>query len=426
MNMSKKSVIVAVIMFCYAGINFEGLFGYRTQYVQNITYIGRTLITLFGFLYFFIIQKNYKKNYKLNIYIIVLMFYCSTILSSIVNLNLTVDIFIKNTFALGLYFYLIYTSYDYKDLLKGLQLFYLLILWLNLITYFLIPEIGVYTLSYKGIPLLKGILTNRNSVILYTLPLITINGLLKDDFRRRVSYLIVNFISIIITLLTGSDTAVAVMLFYIVMKIIYKNRTININIYISSILIVFLAILLTNIEDNFLSYIINNILGSDLTLSGRTVVWDKVINLIPKAFIFGYGLGSFQIAESLFYKNATNGMPLNDPFNGILNIIFFNGVIGLILFFVIIKKALKRLNYIQKNDKRIISLILFFLSMFLISISESIFQFTSFTFWIFIILVYTYKTDGLLETWGVDETKKNGKIIIDKVRRDLECEYFIK
>lgn len=395
--MLRKPITIAFIFFCYAGINFEGIFGSKATAVQYITYTLRLLVTFFSFVLFLIVQKKYKKNNnKLKIYITIFICYFIIIFSSLANGNLSIHILAKYTFALGLYFYIIYCSYNYKNLLKGMQLFYLSILVLNLIFYFFIPKIGIYILGRKGIPLLKGILTNRNSVLLYTLPLLTINNIMKAEFKDNMSYLIVNFLAILTTLLTGSKTGFAVIIFYIVIKMIYKNKYIETHIYTVAILFLFLTILFSNLEINFLGRIIRNVLGGDLTLTGRKIIWDKVIRLIPSSLILGYGVGSFEIAEALFYRTATNGMPLNDPFNGILNILFFNGILGLTVFFMIIKKILDTLHYNQKNDKKVIYFIIFFLSSFLISISESIFQFTNVNFWSFIILSLTYMHEELL------------------------------
>lgn len=375
-------------MMSYSSINYADIFGMSAGIIQNIMYGVRILTTIIGFFLFIIVQKNYH-NKRLNIYFKLLFFFLIVLFSGMVHSNLTIEIILKYCLALGLYFYIIYCSIDYDALIKGLLMFFKIILLLNIIYYFFNPSVGVYT-TLNGLPLLKGILINRNSVLLYTLPIIILNNI--ANIKNELKIKIINIISFIVILLTGSDTAFIVSFFYLVMKFSHK-RTINIKFYLCFFFIIFICLIFLNFENNIFGYIIVNIVGSDLTLSGRTIIWNRVLSLVSQKIILGYGIGSNMIAEVLSYKNATNGMPLNDPFNGFLNILFFNGVIGILMFINILREIFTKLYKYQFKDSNAKQFIIMMLSFILISFSESIFQFTYFIFWIFLILIYEYKTN---------------------------------
>ena len=50
----------------------------------------------------------------------------------------------------------------------------------------------------------------------------------------------------------------------------------------------FYGIVLLRLQ-NIFSFIIQNILGKDLTFTGRTRIWDNAIEFIKARFIIGYG-----------------------------------------------------------------------------------------------------------------------------------------
>ena len=106
-----------------------------------------------------------------------------------------------------------------------------------------------------------------------------------------------------------------------------------------------LAIVFFRIQNVF-SFIIVNLLGKDLTFTGRTKDWDMALELIPSKIFFGHGMMDQSTEKSI----------LGDVFchNGVLEQLFRGGIIYFLTFAVaifLISKALKRTNnlIIQNN-----------------------------------------------------------------------------
>lgn len=389
MKYFSSPITIVVILFCYAGIDVNNIFPSQSTFIDYVTYICRGIVTALGFIGFLAIQNSKNiQNKNLLLYGILIVYFALILFSSILNGNLTLDILLKNTFALGLYYYFVFCSYNINNLLKSTYIFFFCILLLNYFFYFFIPNIGVYALDQNGMPLLKGILTNRNGVALYVIPLVVLGHILGENKESRFPYKLISLFGLICIFLTGSDTGLVVILFLFLSLFLMKVKMLP---FFVLYFTVFLSLTMLNFGNNrYLSYIIGDLLGSDLTLSGRTEIWNISLQLIPSSLIFGFGVGSNKIAEALGFQTATNGNPLNDPFNGILNILFFNGVLGLLFFIAIMALILFRLNNSQKIKKENYYLIIFFMSFSIVAISESMFQFTHILFWIFIVISFSY------------------------------------
>ncbi len=376
-----EKILVILIMFSFTPINFEGIFGALSGYITNLFFIIQIFTFIMGIFY---IKISKKKSLFLHIYIV--LFYAYLLLSTIYNSNLEILTFIKYTIRLGLYFYLLYIFNFRKKLVFFIKYYLIALNILNYIFYIFVPSVGVYTAIF-GFPMLRGILANRNSVALYLLPLLMLINIYRTKWK-----LIYEILWLIEVLLTGSTAGIVVVSSYLYFKFINKRKTqFNIYVFLFIVLIIFLVFI--NFEETLVGFIISNVLGSDLTLSGRTLIWDEVLKLIPQKLFMGYGLGSYEIAKAFNFKNATNGHPINDPFNGILNILYFNGVIGLsflLYFFYKLIRKIKKAYKVKVQRERVIIIFWGLLVIFLISISESIFQFSFHIIWMTLFFMYSF------------------------------------
>lgn len=76
----------------------------------------------------------------------------------------------------------------------------------------------------------------------------------------------------------------------------------------------------------FLAFVIEA-LGRDITLSGRTIIWDRTIELILKKPVFGYG-----VCEGTVFANmARLNVPSSIPHNWILFLTFSGGIVAVFL-----------------------------------------------------------------------------------------------
>jgi exopolysaccharide production protein ExoQ len=86
-----------------------------------------------------------------------------------------------------------------------------------------------------------------------------------------------------------------------------------------------------------------NTLGKDLTFTGRTDLWESVFELTRKRLLFGYGFGGFWVANSpMLEKIFAEQMWLpNQSHLGYLDILTETGLVGLILFILIVISCFK-------------------------------------------------------------------------------------
>ena len=120
-------------------------------------------------------------------------------------------------------------------------------------------------------------------------------------------------------------------------KIILYNRAAFILLIIASILFAFFYTYILEIP--FIQYLIVDILGEDLTLTGRIYIYDAVLNVLALNPLWGMGIGnSYQLLYYLYgYPNAQNGF---------INLFLEQGLIGCIITMVI------TLHFITKQHRQ--------------------------------------------------------------------------
>lgn len=378
-------IVFIIVMISYSAINIDDIFVNGGTAITLILYVIRSFITIISLtlLMFLFMNKRFEKRYTL-ITIFIIGYFIILIINSMLNQTINITIIMKYLFALGLYSYILIGTLNINKIIKSFLSFLTVILILNYIFYLFIPEIGVYTENEQGIPLIKGVLTNRNSVIYYSLPLIILL-LLEDSFNKIIKWILI-ILSFISLFLTGSDTAKISAIVLIILLIIYQKKAFNT--YLIIILLLIFNVLITFKDIKFIKNSLQNIYNSQSVYSGRDVIWEKTYSLIDfQTFIIGKGLGSEELAESLNYATATNGQLLNDPFHGLLNIMFFNGSIVLIIFLIFFLKIIKNLkNNINTRDNKYFTL--YFIIILLIANSESVFQFTNYFFWSMMLIAW--------------------------------------
>lgn len=138
-----------------------------------------------------------------------------------------------------------------------------------------------------------------------------------------------------------------------------------------------LCVMLQNINLNFINRIIIEILGKDLTFSGRTGIWRDAISLIAQSPIIGYG--------STVSRNMVFGISAH---NIVLQTILESGIIGLALFLLIIYKSL----FVNKEKKYSISILI--MGSFIIMVSLLFEVYSLEYFFVIVILVFKYKTNS--------------------------------
>ena len=157
---------------------------------------------------------------------------------------------------------------------------------------------------------------------------------MSEEYSQNYIGLVLGQMLVVISvLLYGSGTGVLCVFLNIGLNVFRKRQKYASQIkrikWLKSLLIfsVFLTVgvVFFNIQ-NFFSFLIVDILGKDVTLSGRTEIWRNAISAIMKHPFLGYGYG-FKVDRGFYSHNL------------FLELLVTGGIIGLILYVVFVEKS---------------------------------------------------------------------------------------
>ena len=151
----------------------------------------------------------------------------------------------------------------------------------------------------------------------------------------------------------------------------------NINKLMSIYTIIYTQVVIFRIQETVFRGFIENTLQKNVTLTGRTLIWDFIMKIIPNSLIFGYGRNDI-IAQNAIIRDVT------EAHNGLLEILLCTGIIGLFVFILILLNVFKALNKSNSKISYILSMAIFLY--FCIALTESAFTYTKIGFWILIII----------------------------------------
>ena len=130
------------------------------------------------------------------------------------------------------------------------------------------------------------------------------------------------------------------------------------------------------LQYSIIQYFIVNVLGEDLTLTGRLGIYQNIMEAFETSPWFGFGYGNSRII-SLFYTGVEN------PQNGIIEVFLNTGFLGCISFFMIIYCGTK---HVSRKDWYKYPIIVYLLTMIFVSAIEVPFEKTFLFFCILLLL----------------------------------------
>lgn len=163
----------------------------------------------------------------------------------------------------------------------------------------------------------------------------------KEDKKSVAFKIIFAVLAICICLYTECTTAFIGALLFLIIYIVTKNSHNKINsIFIIILLMVSCSVLIlfSNIVHlKPIEYIIVNLLHEDITLTGRTYIYDNVFSVIGNKWLLGYGYGnSYDIMfEQLHVPNTQNAL---------LEYWLDSGILGVTILLVLIYNIFKDYN----------------------------------------------------------------------------------
>lgn len=267
---------------------------------------------------------------------------------------------------------------------------------INLVTIFLYYPDGMYRMEkIVGDLYFMG---HDNGMIYNLIPLCSLSMLyayLKTGKLRSwytFASLLLMFVS---ELYVQSATGIIEAILLVVLVVMYDNkfltRFLKPRILISLYLIFNILIVLLRIQ-NYFSWFFVDILGKDLTFTGRTVLWDFTLLRILQNNFLGYGMGS-----AVYGVNSHTYMHCH---NLLLDFLYKGGIPSFVSFTLLL--ALFSYSFKKTQDRRIGKLILIPLFILLFGEITSAMPYKIFFWSFFVIIQYTnnlqkrYSPEGIM------------------------------
>ena len=374
MNIFTKKYFIVLFILPFIGINvIDG----------NIllSSASKMVVSIIGYLMLFE-NFNYNKNI-LNIKLILLVMLYSFIIlfSAVINNNITIGMIYTNFVYIGFIIYINYCMKDFKNFINALNILFTLLIIYNLILAIFVQSSYMY-IGYQGSQkVFVGTFESRNGISMVMIPAIAFI-LIRSEYiyeKVRNKDILLCFMVLIIILLSKSSTGFIVGSLLVIYVLLLKKIKIKINInkLMSIYTIIYTQVVIFRIQETVFRGFIENTLQKNVTLTGRTLIWDFIMKIIPNSLIFGYGRNDI-IAQNAIIRDVT------EAHNGLLEILLCTGIIGLFVFILILLNAFRALNKSNSKISYILSMAIFLY--FCIALTESAFTYTKIGFWILIII----------------------------------------
>lgn len=340
----KISSIMAILLYHIIFINL--------YYVEKYSLITQAF-ALILFFYLALKMKFFINSRYLKVNILLFSFISIMLISSIVNVNAQRGVFqVVKLLEVFLFFEYIKQIGNEKNTIRIFTILTFIYIIINDLLMFLSPSLFYLNNS-------NYLLGNKFQVsyIHILLPILYMyyNSLInKKDVSNMVASIITllfaMFISAYTECTTGLVGTILFTVFYFCMR--KKNKKVNAKAIIIVLLISCSILLIFSniVKLKPVEYIIVNILHEDVTLTGRTIIYENIFNIIGSKWLLGYGYGnSYDVmSEQLNYPNTQNAL---------LEYWLTTGIAGMILLIILIYKILN--NYNKNINSLIIYLLVF-------------------------------------------------------------------
>lgn len=182
----------------------------------------------------------------------------------------------------------------------------------------------------------------KNTMRNITIPALAFSAVLdrlnKKKISARTIFLIVIGIVSLYLVDSSSSLVVTAMFIFLLIFLCVTNYEI-INLKLISIFYVILEILMVFLRKiNIFSWIIEGVLGGDVTLTNRTYIWDIAIGLIGDKLWLGEGLRELEDSNLVI-----GSFHASHAHNALLDIMLKCGIIGAVLLIIIVVLSIRQL-----------------------------------------------------------------------------------
>lgn len=357
---------------------------------SELMYLFQFAFATMGFLHCLLRAKENGKL-KLHVYFIFLSVFIGLMFYSAgFNGNLTFGILFGGYVVLGMMLYYSACIDQVPAFFTIVRNYFTVLIAVNAAVFLLKPPFSMQMVYGEG-ACFVGIFVTKNRVQLLLMPALFFIFSEKLMYGKRISakdYVPV-VLGLIFMQLSKSSTAIvissiALLLILLSQRIIISPLKMYGFYVVSSILVVF-----ARIQDKLFYDVIVNVLHKDITLTGRTNIWDAVFEHVEQHPILGLGPGNDLIASNF----TVNGRPLEEAHNALVQVLLNCGNSGLIITLLLICYGfwcLKRCP--SKKTANVVSV--FLLSYLMLGFTESVITFSSMFFWL--LMLVAVKTEAVV------------------------------
>ncbi len=210
-----------------------------------------------------------------------------------------------------------------SKVLEAFLIVYELLISVNFVSMLVYPNGIYYTLMQEWDNWFIGY---RNMFVLYFIPALVLELIKKHTGGSVIRYYVMLAICTASMVMSGSKTGLLCILIFLVLGLteMYRRRACNILFVTFISLGAFVSIVLLGLQRFFIS--IFELLGRDITFTGRVTIWQNAIESIRQNLILGYGMPSVEVRYEMLelYTAIT-------AHNFILEVVFCFGIVGLVL-----------------------------------------------------------------------------------------------
>ena len=264
----------------------------------------------------------------------------------------------------------------------------LILFTINLFTIIKYYPVGMYRLDYVvGDLYFMG---HDNGMIYNLIPLCALSFIYSYSTKRKF-WTFISIYSVFITLFSEfyvkSATGILSTIILIIMLLLLDkkilNKILNPKLLFSSFLILCFLLVFLRIQ-NYFSWLFVDILGKDLTFTGRTYLWDYAISLIKNKIFLGYGMGVNVVGNGHVYPHAHSL---------ILDFMFKGGLLTFIVFLSLMHNFDKK--YKKSSNKTISKLILIPIAVLLFCELTAACPYKAFFWSLFVLINYTPNIENM-------------------------------
>lgn len=310
--------------------------------VTSFYYVYRILAIIFIFLYFLL------KKQKINKFSWLWIIFEGWILSiTLINSgNIVYALFQALTITAIALLFQIYHQ-DILVLLKSIYNVLTIFVLINFASIILFPK-GMYTTGITNLATQNWFLGFKNGQTAYFLPLIGLIFIFSklESFTWKKAMLLL--ILIVSSIITDSSTLLVALAVFLIITLLpgIKRRYnfFNIYTYVFATISLFILVPILRLQ-NIFSFIIENILKKNLTLTNRTEIWDNTIAAIIQRPLSGYGEQVNTIRNALYDSSS-----IISAHNQILEYLYTGGLILILIYLIINIEIARRIGSYKSKD----------------------------------------------------------------------------